>query len=464
MPAAGHIGELKAPWGSHHILTFDPTLDSDLALYLAQLSKDMIVVKDDFYGTLSTLLWNENHVTTALAAADHAASTPNSQFNGGVITASGIGTMAGSGSYISGKFGLFMGLNNPGIEARIRVPSAACQIEMGFLDVVPSSGSGVAAVSAVSVPATATGVVNAALLECYAGDPYPSWTIVSQGANDAQVASASLPSGLTPMAGIATRVRLQLISLPAGQVTQSGSGLTQTITITNVAQVGGWRIGYLGQYTSAFVYDNQTAASIQTAVRLLPGLGSVTVTGSTGGPYTVTMTSAPVLTPLQVVSADTAALIATIDDSLDPIAMNQIITFPGAPTGGTFTIGYLGAYTAAITYSSSLSAATVQTAVQLVTALASATVTGPNGGPYNVTMTGVATPIQLLTTTDSTTGGTAPNIAVALASGHRFAQVLPAAMLDNGTPLLPWIGFSYVATAIAYPTIDQCLMWGNRLQ
>ena len=341
MPAAGHIGELKAPWGSHHILTFDPTLDSDLALYLAQISKDMIVVKDDFYGTLSTLLWNENHVTTALAAADHAASTPNSQFNGGVITASGIGTTPGAGSYISGKFGLFMGLNNPGIEARIRVPSAACQIEMGFLDVVPSSGSGVAAVSAVSVPATAAGVVNAALLECYAGDPYPSWCIVSQGANDAQVASTTVPSGLTPMAGIATRVRLQLISLPAGQVTATSlTGAVQTITVTNVAQVGGWRIGYLGQYTSAFTYDDQSAATIQTALRLLPGLGSVTVTGSAGGPYTLTLTSAPVLTPVQVVSADTAALIATIDDSLDPIAANQIITIVSGT--GNWTPTYLG--------------------------------------------------------------------------------------------------------------------------
>ena len=86
--------------------------------------------------------------------------------------------------------------------------------------------------------------------------------------------------------------------------------------------------------------------------------------------------------------------------------------------------------------------------------------TGPTGGPYNVTMTGVAVPIQLIT---NSTPGVGPVVSIQLASGHRFAQVVSSAMLDNGTPLLPWIGFSYVATTIAYPTIDQVLMWGNRL-
>src|SRR5258708_9461124 len=55
----------------------------------------------------------------------------------------------------------------------------------------------------------------------------------------------------------------------------------------------------------------------------------------------------------------------------------QTVTIGGGATGGTFTLGYKGQTTAAITYSAALTAATVNTAFQCVSHVrANCTVTG----------------------------------------------------------------------------------------
>lgn len=62
----------------------------------------------------------------------------------------------------------------------------------------------------------------------------------------------------------------------------------QVITINGTPTGGTFTISYGGQTTSALAY-NAAAATVQTAVRLLNGLAAATVTGSAGGPYTVTL-------------------------------------------------------------------------------------------------------------------------------------------------------------------------------
>src|SRR5258708_2344842 len=61
----------------------------------------------------------------------------------------------------------------------------------------------------------------------------------------------------------------------------------------------------------------------------------------------------------------------------------QTVTIGGGATGGTFTLGYKGQTTAAITYSAALTAATVNTAFQLLSTVgANCTATGGASGPF----------------------------------------------------------------------------------
>ncbi|MER6844844.1 hypothetical protein [Streptomyces platensis] len=85
--------------------------------------------------------------------------------------------------------------------------------------------------------------------------------------------------------------------LPLGKVTASGlyapyAGATnevQTVTITGSPTGGTFTLTWSGQTTAAIAY-NATAATVRTALEALSNIapGDVTVTGSAGGPYTVT--------------------------------------------------------------------------------------------------------------------------------------------------------------------------------
>lgn len=96
----------------------------------------------------------------------------------------------------------------------------------------------------------------------------------------------------------------------------------QVITINGTPTGGTFTISYAGQTTSALAY-NAAAATVQTAVRLLNGLAAATVTGSAGGPYTITTnvvggTSAPVRVDQTSLTGGTAAAsLATITTSPD---------------------------------------------------------------------------------------------------------------------------------------------------
>jgi hypothetical protein len=93
---------------------------------------------------------------------------------------------------------------------------------------------------------------------------------------------------------------------------------------------------------------------------------------------------------------------------------NQTVTIGGGATSGNFTLSYKGQTTANIAYAPTLTAATVQTAYQLLsTVLTNCTVSGPNGGPFVFTYTGpLATDTTAMTATNvSLTGGT-PTIVV----------------------------------------------------
>jgi hypothetical protein len=98
----------------------------------------------------------------------------------------------------------------------------------------------------------------------------------------------------------------------------------------------------------------------------------------------------------------------------DLIDNNQTVTIGGGAVSGNFTLTYKGQTTANIAYSSSLTAATVQTAYQLLSTVSTnCTVSGPNGGPYVFTYVNtLATDVTAMTATNVTLTGGTPTIVV----------------------------------------------------
>ncbi len=119
----------------------------------------------------------------------------------------------------------------------------------------------------------------------------------------------------------------------------------------------------------------------------------------------------------------------------------QTVTISGAPTGGTFTLTFNGATTAAIAYNAST--ADVQSALQALSTIGSGnvTVTGTAGSSYTVAFVkalGWANQPQM-TAAHAFTGGTSPSIAVATttegvaaATGISYVAINP-----NGVSLTP---------------------------
>lgn len=93
---------------------------------------------------------------------------------------------------------------------------------------------------------------------------------------------------------------------------------------------------------------------------------------------------------------------------------NQTLTIGGGATSGNFTVTYKAQTTANIAYSAALTAATVNTAYQLLSGVSTnCTVTGPAGGPYVFTYTGpLATDLTAMTATNVSLSGGAPTIVV----------------------------------------------------
>src|SRR3712207_4408928 len=124
------------------------------------------------------------------------------------------------------------------------------------------------------------------------------------------------------------------------------------------------------------------------------------------------------------------ATVAELREYLDQAAEygQQRITVTGTPTGGTFTLVYEGAATAAIAYNAT--ATTVQTALRAIAAIGSngVKVTGRPGAwlaSFQGTLATDAGPLSL--GTNSLTGGSSPSVTVAAANDARYQKILDRA-------------------------------------
>jgi hypothetical protein len=144
------------------------------------------------------------------------------------------------------------------------------------------------------------------------------------------------------------------------------------------------------------------------------------------------------------------ASIAHLRQYLDqvPTYGSQRMSLTGNPTGGTFTLGYAGATSAAIAYNAS--AASVATILGVVAGLGTGvSVGGPAGGPWLVTFSsGVAAQASALTlATNSLTGGTAPSVQIEPATDDLLQVCLDRAsgMIDEV------LGFSFLSAGESTP-------------
>lgn len=88
-----------------------------------------------------------------------------------------------------------------------------------------------------------------------------------------------------------------------------GTSEIQTVTISGTPTGGTFTLSFRGQTTSALAY-NAAAATVQTALRALSTIGSagVTVSGSAGGPYTVTFADDLAETAIELMTASGSGL------------------------------------------------------------------------------------------------------------------------------------------------------------
>lgn len=92
---------------------------------------------------------------------------------------------------------------------------------------------------------------------------------------------------------------------------------------------GTWKLSYNGYSTTA-LSKTVSSGALQTALRLIPGLSAVTVTGSMGAGFVITMTGAEV--PNSVMSVTENSL------QVDAVPSNQVISFEQTLTEGSFKL------------------------------------------------------------------------------------------------------------------------------
>lgn len=113
-------------------------------------------------------------------------------------------------------------------------------------------------------------------------------------------------------------------TIPASNVDE-----IQTITFGAVPTAGTFKLEYNGNKTTALNY-NASAGTIQTALRLLAGLGACTVSGTTATSIAITLAGAQVPSPL-IHLTDSTLIISAVADV-------QTLSFSAVPEIGTFRL------------------------------------------------------------------------------------------------------------------------------
>jgi hypothetical protein len=116
------------------------------------------------------------------------------------------------------------------------------------------------------------------------------------------------------------------VTLDVSKFSASAVNEIQTVTITGTPTGGTFTLSYKGQTTTAIAY-NAAAAAVQAALQALStiGSGNATVSGSAGGPYTVTFVGA-----LAGINVDQLGAVGSFTGGSSP-AVAVVTATPGQP-------------------------------------------------------------------------------------------------------------------------------------
>lgn len=301
-----------------------------------------------------------------------------------------------------------------------------------------------------------------------------------------------------------------------GVLAGGGTNEQQTATVTGTPTGGNFKLRFINQ-TSAVIAHNALAATVQSTLEAVAsiGTGNVSVSGSAGGPWTITFQgewaatdvellelvdnaltggTAPSVTIAQSVrgrapgdqltsTASGNFASAGIDandysvtiESANAIDEVQTLTISGTPTGGTFTVSFQDAETTDLAFDAS--AATIQTALQLLITVGEGNVRVTGSGPFTITFQGdlAGSGYELMIGDGALlTGGTAPAATVTRATeGHTTTDLAGTytisavatttiTLLDPDEKLYPATGVvfnSARAPKVYNPTTNLLAIW-----
>jgi hypothetical protein len=188
-------------------------------------------------------------------------------------------------------------------------------------------------------------------------------------------------------------------------VVRLGCGDAQQ-TVTVAASAGTFTLAVGGVATAAIALS-ATAADVQAALEAVVGSGNVAVSGSAGGPWTVSFKNAQGGQSQPAMVADASKLTAA----------NTQQTVTVTASGGHFTLSLGGETTVSIAYNAA--ATDVQAALEALVAVGTGNVavTGNAGGPWTVEFKGALAgqPVAVVAATDVDLAGTGHAVAVAVA-------------------------------------------------
>jgi len=163
----------------------------------------------------------------------------------------------------------------------------------------------------------------------------------------------------------------------------AGTNEVQTVTLSGVMTTGTFTLSF-GAATTAGIAYNASAATVDAALEAISTIpaGGVAVTGSAGGPWTVTFTGALSYQEVPAMVMNDNGLKVVVVETTPGVTLTnevQTISLSGSPHGGTATLTYSGQTTSALAYNAA--AATIQAALEALSNLAPADVVC-TGGPW----------------------------------------------------------------------------------
>jgi hypothetical protein len=211
----------------------------------------------------------------------------------------------------------------------------------------------------------------------------------------------------------------------------------QTITAAQLPTNGTYKLNYGAEATGALAFDAD-AAAVQVALRLLTGLGSVTVAGDFNTQFTVTFTGV----------SGNLALMTVSECSLNIPAVVEIqnIAFSAVPDAGSCRFSYGGVNSTLINENDD--SAALQVALRTIPALSAVTVAGTFAASFDVTMTGVVGNASMLIEAESNFENTGAPVT------STITESTPGSAIVNITPTIAET-VTGVANAATTPSVAE---------